>query len=152
MVFVKEQDLVQTLPADPAQDALADPSRSWSMNGSSQYLDSAGSREPSDEGTKRAVMVMDEGPGSLVTRRCLSQLVSDPRIRWMPGHPDVNTVPCAELKETEGTQGTKPEIGHREEGAGVRSHAPGSGGRWPRSGFSAGAVEPGAETSGPCVS
>ena len=54
---------------------------------------------------------MDEGAGSLVKRRCLSQLVSDPLIGWMPGHPDVNNVPRPELNEKEGKQGTKPEIG-----------------------------------------
>ena len=88
------------------------------MKGSPQQLDSAGGRQPSDEGTKLAVIVKNQVARSLVKRRRLSQLLGNPLIGGMARYPHVNNFPGAQCKEKEGEQRPKPEIGDLKDVAG----------------------------------
>ena len=83
MALVQDQEMIETLPADTAEEALTDGSGSGSMTRSPEHLDSARCRDASYRGAVRAVVVTDEGAGCLAKWRRFTELLGDPLIRRM---------------------------------------------------------------------
>ena len=85
VTFVEDEEVIEALPADTAQTALAHGIGAWGTDGSPEDLDPARCRDASDLGTIRAVVVTDQITRSDTKRRRFSQLLGDPRVGRMPG-------------------------------------------------------------------
>lgn len=129
MTLMQDQEMVETLSADTAQEALADGIGPGSSVGSSEHLDAAGGRDTCKLIPVLAIVVTDQIPGSCSERRRLSQLLRDLLISRMPRDSHMDHYAGTELNDKEGKQGPKPEISNLKEVAGVRSRAHGYGGR-----------------------
>ena len=104
MALVQDQEMIETLPADTAEEALTDGIAPGSMNRSPEHLDSARCRDASYHGAVLAVVVTDEVAGSLAKRRRFTELLGDPPIRRMGGHSHMNNLARPELQKNERDQ------------------------------------------------
>ena len=84
LTFVEDEEVIQALSPDTAQEALAHGSGPWGTDGSPEDPDPARCCDASELGSIRAVVVTDQGARPYSERRRFSQLVRDPHIGWMP--------------------------------------------------------------------
>ena len=118
MAFVHDQDMIQTLPANAAQKALADCIGPRSRDGSSEDVDATRCRDARQLGAVLAVVISKKETRSLVKRGGFTQVLGDPLIGWMPGHSDMDHCARAEFTNEERKERSKPEIGDLEDVAG----------------------------------
>ena len=84
LTVVEDEEVIQALSPDTAQEALAHGSGPWGTDGSPEDPDPARCCDASELGSIRAVVVTDQGARPYSERRRFSPLVRDPHIGWMP--------------------------------------------------------------------
>lgn len=93
MTFVEDKDVMQTLPADNCQGALADGIGPRGTDRDPEDLDPADRGDTNDLCAVRAVIITNQIAWSNPKGRRLTQLLSNPPVLWMPRHPHVHRGP-----------------------------------------------------------
>ena len=91
MVLTEDQDVIEALSTQAAQEAFADRIRPGRSVGRAEYLDACGG--PCEGRAVLGVVVADEVPRSFAKRSCVAELLGDPGIGGAPGHSKVYDLP-----------------------------------------------------------
>jgi hypothetical protein len=90
MALGQDQEMIETLPADTAEEVLAAGIGPGSSKGSSEYLNPAGYRDASQLRTVLAVVITDQIARFHTKRGRFTQLLGDPLVGRMLGHAQVD--------------------------------------------------------------
>jgi hypothetical protein len=85
VTLAEDEDVIEALAADAAQEALADRVRSWSSDGSAEDACPVCGGHPVEERTELAVAIPKEEPRTLSVGRRVAQLLRDPRPKHHAG-------------------------------------------------------------------
>ena len=93
LTFVEDEEVIQALPADTAEEALAARIGSGGTDRSLENCDASRCGNASQLGTVRAVVIAHAGARCLSKRGGFTEVLGDPFVGRMPGHPDVDNSP-----------------------------------------------------------
>jgi hypothetical protein len=101
MAFVPNYDMVQTIPADTAQNALADRSGSTGTDWSPEHLDPTACGHTSNLGSGRTVVLPDAVARPRFPQRGFLQFLCHPGIGRVAGHTTMHHASSTKLKKRE---------------------------------------------------
>src|SRR5258708_40096568 len=118
LLFMKDQDVVQTLSPNTPQKAFTDRIGSWRMIRCFQYLDAALCCHSSETGSDLAIMIANEILRRVSIRSRLPQLLCGPSVGGRARHTYIDDFPRLQFNEEKRKERTKEEIGDLEKIAG----------------------------------
>ncbi len=108
MALIQDQDVIQALSTQAAQEAFADRVRPGCSIGCAQYLDACG--DPCEGRAVLGVVVTDEVSRSFAEGSCVVELLGDSGIGGAPGHGKVDHAARSELDDDKDEHGAEEEI------------------------------------------